>query len=109
MTSRSRPKRSSDCCVMHVGELKWSGRKDLNLRPPGPEPGALARLRYAPTVKQYAGKKTPAETPRIAQDMRAHQRPYSGLLTACPGLKPAKILYPDNKTAGEEILSGGKR
>src|ERR1700675_1383487 len=30
-------------------EIKWSGRKDLNLRPPGPEPGALARLRYAPT------------------------------------------------------------
>ena len=28
---------------------EWSGRKDLNLRPPGPEPGALARLRYAPT------------------------------------------------------------
>jgi hypothetical protein len=27
----------------------WSGREDLNLRPPGPEPGALARLRYAPT------------------------------------------------------------
>src|SRR5260221_12152566 len=27
---------------------EWSGRKDLNLRPPGPEPGALARLRYAP-------------------------------------------------------------
>src|SRR5437016_9789509 len=23
---------------------------DLNHRPPGPEPGALARLRYAPTV-----------------------------------------------------------
>jgi hypothetical protein len=31
-------------------EEKWSGRKDLNLRPPGPEPGALARLRYAPTA-----------------------------------------------------------
>jgi hypothetical protein len=31
-------------------EKKWSGRKDLNLRPPGPEPGALARLRYAPTA-----------------------------------------------------------
>jgi hypothetical protein len=26
----------------------WSGRVDLNHRPPGPEPGALARLRYAP-------------------------------------------------------------
>jgi len=22
-------------------EIKWSGREDLNLRPPGPEPGAL--------------------------------------------------------------------
>src|SRR5215467_13011889 len=28
---------------------EWSGRMDLNHRPPGPEPGALARLRYAPT------------------------------------------------------------
>ena len=31
----------------------WSGRKDLNLRPPGPEPGALARLRYAPNFIPY--------------------------------------------------------
>ena len=29
--------------------LKWSGREDSNLRPPGPKPGALTRLRYAPT------------------------------------------------------------
>jgi hypothetical protein len=28
---------------------KWSGRVDLNHRPPGPEPGALARLSHAPT------------------------------------------------------------
>src|SRR2546421_12928354 len=27
---------------------KQSGREDLNLRPPGPEPGALTGLRYAP-------------------------------------------------------------
>ena len=27
---------------------KWSGRVDLNHRPPGPEPGALARLSHAP-------------------------------------------------------------
>jgi hypothetical protein len=27
----------------------WSGREDSNLRPPGPEPGALARLSHAPT------------------------------------------------------------
>src|SRR5215469_15295485 len=30
-------------------EEKWSGRVDLNHRPPGPEPGALARLSHAPT------------------------------------------------------------
>ena len=26
----------------------WSGRVDSNHRPPGPEPGALARLSHAP-------------------------------------------------------------
>ena len=38
------PRRSRPPC----GEVKWSGRQDLNLRPPGPEPGALARLSHAP-------------------------------------------------------------
>ena len=28
--------------------LRWSGRVDLNHRPPGPEPGALAKLSHAP-------------------------------------------------------------
>ena len=28
---------------------RWSGRVDSNHRPPGPEPGALARLSHAPT------------------------------------------------------------
>ncbi len=27
----------------------WSGREDLNLRPPEPHSGALAKLHYAPT------------------------------------------------------------
>ena len=27
----------------------WSGREDLNLRPPAPKAGALAKLRHAPT------------------------------------------------------------
>ena len=31
-------------------EARWSGRQDLNLRPPAPQAGALARLRHAPTV-----------------------------------------------------------
>ena len=30
---------------------EWSGRVDLNHRPPGPEPGALARLSHAPTLQ----------------------------------------------------------
>jgi hypothetical protein len=34
---------------MRGSNVEWSGRMDLNHRPPGPEPGALARLRYAPT------------------------------------------------------------
>ena len=28
--------------------FKWSGREDLNFRPPAPKAGALARLRHAP-------------------------------------------------------------
>ena len=30
------------------GNLKKSGRQDSNLRPPGPKPGAMTGLRYAP-------------------------------------------------------------
>ena len=37
--------------LLNLRGIKWSGRVDLNHRPPGPEPGALARLRYAPTDK----------------------------------------------------------
>ena len=29
--------------------IKWSGRWDSNSRPPGPKPGAITGLRYAPT------------------------------------------------------------
>jgi hypothetical protein len=42
----------------------WSGRMDLNHRPPGPEPGALARLRYAPTDKPISALNF---VPRLAQ------------------------------------------
>jgi hypothetical protein len=40
--------------TLYLVENKWSGRVDLNHRPPGPEPGALARLRYAPTTRTQA-------------------------------------------------------
>ena len=34
--------------------LHWSGREDLNLRPPAPKAGALASLRYAPQSSSYS-------------------------------------------------------
>ena len=36
--------------------LRKSGREDLNLRPPAPKAGALARLRYAPKVENNLSK-----------------------------------------------------
>ncbi len=30
--------------------IKKSGRQDSNLRPPGPKPGAMTGLRYAPNI-----------------------------------------------------------
>ena len=54
--ARSRGAKPGDLCPASVTNCKeWSGRKDLNLRPPGPEPGALARLRYAPTMAAKKG------------------------------------------------------
>ena len=35
-------------CSIFSAPPKKSGRQDLNLRPPGPKPGALAKLSYAP-------------------------------------------------------------
>ena len=42
-------RRPFDLIFRRAKNEEWSGRMDLNHRPPGPEPGALARLRYAPT------------------------------------------------------------
>jgi hypothetical protein len=53
---------------------KWSGRMDLNHRPPGPEPGALARLRYAPT-DCGSKKETPLE--RTQKNSTARFGPFT--------------------------------
>ena len=34
---------------LHILVSEWSGRPDLNRRPLGPEPSALAKLSHAPT------------------------------------------------------------
>src|SRR5690242_9973370 len=38
--------------IFKVVKTKWSGRVDSNHRPPGPEPGALARLSHAPSTNE---------------------------------------------------------
>jgi hypothetical protein len=43
-----------------VDRMEWSGRVDLNHRPPGPEPGALARLSHAPTARAFCSIQRPA-------------------------------------------------
>ena len=35
--------------LSYTRKILWSGREDLNLRPPAPKAGALAKLRHAPT------------------------------------------------------------
>jgi hypothetical protein len=42
-----KPQRST--LRLNLYEKNWSGRADLNGRPPAPKAGALTRLRYAPT------------------------------------------------------------
>src|SRR6266404_5249706 len=69
-------------------KIKWSGRKDLNLRPPGPEPGALARLRYAPTQHDASKHRAFVRNTRIAQPMGPYQE-LSGRRS--PGNKPRLI------------------
>ncbi len=56
-------------------EGNWSGREDSNLRPPGPEPGALARLSHAPcftslaiaasACRDYSARFSSSANPRI--------------------------------------------
>src|SRR5438093_980890 len=46
---------------------KQSGREDLNLRPPGPEPGALTGLRYAPKKSLMRPEGLEPATPTLAR------------------------------------------
>jgi hypothetical protein len=61
----------------------WSGRADLNGRPPAPKAGALTRLRHAPTEEIIAGtsrgyKIRPEKTPKGGQMALASLRCKEG-------------------------------
>lgn len=66
---------ASRAAAAHEG---WSGRRDLNPRPCGPKPHALARLRYAPIHRVQAG---------------ATPRPARQAATRCRGVAPAYIGF----------------
>jgi hypothetical protein len=94
------------------GKGKWSGRKDLNLRPPGPEPGALARLRYAPTDTLRRKSSRSANTSLSQQMRRIYSRSGAAHLRArcytneSPRHKAnpeSTQTQPKNETAGENF------
>jgi len=68
---------------------KWSGRKDLNLRPPGPEPGALARLRYAPTKSERPRTPIRHEERKNNTERDSRQRPFMVLAKAVVAIRKA--------------------
>ena|SRR5579883_317044 len=70
-----------DLIFQRAKNEEWSGRVDLNHRPPGPEPGALARLRYAPTIAVYQStmaKRGPQPRPALGRTARTAIRDLSG-------------------------------
>lgn len=60
----------------------WSGREDLNLRPPRPERGALTGLRHSPkTVESIADALPYCQRPvPHSQDILSRSKPNDGKL-----------------------------
>lgn len=69
--------------------FSWSGREDLNLRPPGPEPGALTRLRYAPTPCS----RLLSATAKIVTPESYLVKRSSRFLSSSPGVVPPFRLF----------------
>ena len=96
---------------------------DLNHRPPGPEPGALARLRYAPTRRMTLGENVRPKGDHqinIALRLRATASQFSNNHASSPEPKECVIfslyletrslqnmLWVQNKTAGKFEPPGG--
>ena len=54
LSATSSPVKQNNPLTIAVNGLRQSGRQDLNLRPSGPKPDALAKLSYAPDVSQIS-------------------------------------------------------
>src|SRR6266851_5093787 len=94
--------------------MKWSGRKDLNLRPPGPEPGALARLRYAPTATRMvqSTRELQLNTGAVAAERPfALKKAHAKKEAAGRGKPPGGHLHPPSyrleRVAGADLHDAG--
>jgi hypothetical protein len=85
---------------MILEEKKWSGRKDLNLRPPGPEPGALARLRYAPTSNRATTSLRWNLAPRNTTSRQLSQLPGHDRCAA--GAQRGRLVFNAKENAAKE-------
>src|SRR5579862_6218757 len=75
---------------------KWSGREDLNLRPPGPEPGALPGCA---TPRPRARSRSPSREFRLAQDAyRCQTRENEEPATCC---REARIIERSVRHGGD--------
>ncbi len=79
----------------------WSGREDLNLRPPAPKAGALTSLRYAPTRTPFgyhrpSGKATRISPGTAREDGNCRRSAFPGIdeigaeIFSRPGRSPGK-------------------
>src|SRR5271167_1233121 len=78
---------------------KWSGRVDLNHRPPGPEPGAITRLRYAPTVGRSSVGAASADLKiSTLRHLQPANEPASAIPRAVTGSATAKNENPPERS-----------
>jgi hypothetical protein len=75
---------------------------DLNHRPPGPEPGALARLRYAPTVSMRK-KAASCRDIKNSTGTAGPTRPHLPILP----IKPLAFTYSTNARPPEKLAPLG--
>lgn len=95
------------CKLCPDGSFKreiWSGRRDLNSRPPVPKTGALTKLRYAPTPAIHY---TIAAVSRQANSLARNFAPMvtkhlAGPEVALTGLRTGHIIEPSNGWCKED-------
>ena len=84
-----RPRLSS---LGRVDGEEWSGRVDLNHRPPGPEPGALTRLSHAPNFIPYFTAVYAESNSRATARRETRRSCWAGCTSKFPSFKGSVAL-----------------